>query len=68
MSEQAEAESVEVEPSPSPADTAAVIRPAGTPTGTRGRAYKTIHHNVRKKRKRACLVLPSYPVHVERTQ
>lgn len=40
MSEQAEVEFVEAEPSPSPTDRAGVIRPAGTCTGIRVRAYK----------------------------
>lgn len=55
MSEQAEGESVEAEPSPSPTDTAGVIRPAGTNTGTRVRADKTHISQCQGKKKKDLL-------------
>lgn len=68
MSEQAEAESVELEPSPSPGDTAVVIRPAATYRYTSKSSKKHTSQCKDKKGKRLCLVLPSYPVRVEKTQ
>lgn len=60
MSEQAEGESVEAEPSPSPTDTAGVIRPAGTNTGTRVSTYKTHISQCQGKKKKGLFVF--YPL------